>query len=167
MVQNPPSASPATIKRPLGLTLIGIVWSLTGIYNLYVSTTNINGDLNAIQYLSDPHIDQWYKLGIPADIVLNATLFVFTVFQFVAIIGLWTKRRWSYTLALLMPVLIASINASSIALYYSAPASLGLTSGAPIGGTVAGFFWIYVYWVYLRRPHVREYLQVQDSQLKA
>jgi len=162
LIEKSTNAIPASIKRPIGLTLIGIIWGVTGIFNLLASAASINGDLGAIQVINYPTFDPWFRFAIPTEIILNASLFVFAAFQFIAIGGLWTRRRWSSKLALLLSFFIAAVYSALVALYYSAPASVGLTSSAPVGPAVAGFFWIYIYWVYLKKQRVREYLGVQD-----
>ena len=152
--------TPLTKKRPTGLTVIAIIWGLTGLYNIATSLNTIGTDLSVLPDLSNPSLDPWFQFGVPAETALSVFLILFGLLQFVTVYGLWRGKSWSYRSALAIPILIVLINASFVVLYYSAPLSLNLRSPTLAGSVAGGVVWVVVYWGYLRRGHVKEYLNV-------
>jgi len=147
-------------KRPTGLTVIAILWFLGAIYNLYMSSQTINADLEALPHLSDPWVAEWFKFGVPAELGISLLVFALGLIQMFTIFGLWTGKSWSYRLALAIPLLAAVSWISMTGVYMSAPIELGIRESInwfPVGMSV---LWIFVYWSYLRQPHVKKYLRV-------
>jgi len=75
------------------------------------------------------------------------------------IYGLLSRKVWSYKLALAVPMLLVVSWFAQAALYMSAPPSLGLVSSTNYLGLGMSLFWLLVFWLYLRRPHVKQYLR--------
>ena len=148
-------------KRPTGLTIIAILWFVGGVINLYSSSNSIRVDLNALPRLSDPTLPRWFTFGVPAELLISLLVFALGLIQLYTIYGLWSGRSWSYRLALTIPILGMIGWVSLAGLYMSAPPGFGIRESAP--WILVGFsvFWTIVYWVYLRRPHVKEYLGVR------
>jgi len=147
-------------KRPTGLTIIAILWFLGGIYNLYMSSQVISDDLEVLPHLSESWVAEWFKFGVPAELAINLLVCALGIIQMFTIIGLWTGKSWSYKLALAIPVLAVVSWISMAGLYISAPIELGIRESinwVPIGASI---IWMIIYWSYLRKPHVKEYLRV-------
>jgi len=148
-------------KRPTGLTIIAILWFLGGIYNLYTSSQTVISDFKALPLLSNPLMPSWFKFGLPAELAISILVFALGLVQMFTIYGLWTGKSWSYKLALAIPILIAISWISIAGLYMSAPVQYGLGGYINWIATGASIFWAIIYWNYLRKPHVKEYLGVQ------
>lgn len=130
------------------------------IYNLYMSSQNISGGLEVLPLLSNPQVPEWFKFGVPAELAINLLVFALGLIQLFTIYGLWTGKSWSYKLALAILVLVAVSWISAAVLYMSAPIELEIRESinwVPIGSSI---FWMVIYWSYLRKPHVKEYLGV-------
>jgi len=143
------------MKRPTGLTIIAILWLLGGLYNLYISSQTINSDLGVLSSLYG-----WFKFGVPAELAISLLVFALGLAQMFTIYGLWTGKSWSYKLALAIPVLGVVISISLVGLYMSAPIELGIRESINWVLVGSSIFWAIIYWSYLRRPHVKEYLGV-------
>lgn len=145
---------------PVGLAYISVIWVLGGFYNLYLSTRAMNSDANGLQYLSNPNVNPWFQTGLPADLALNFFLFLAALSQFLTVYGIFKRRRWAYWLALAVPLLVAAINLSFLAEYYSAPLSLNLRASLNYDALVFSLLFAAIYLLYLRRPYVRMYFGV-------
>jgi len=117
-------------KRPDGITAIAILWFLGGIYNVYVSFQTISTDVSFLPYLSDSAVHSWFSFGLPAEIAISLLSLFLGLLQIVTVFGLWMGKKYSYRLALLVPIILVIGYVCSIALYASAPAELELLSGA-------------------------------------
>ncbi len=146
------------MKRPLGLTLISIFWFLGSLYNFIVGLRTIKIDLDSMPLLSDPSLPQWFQFGLPAELALGIFVVIFASVQLLTIYGLLTRKAWSYKLALTVPVLVIISWCAQVALYTSAPPSLGLVTPSLFLGLGAGIFWLCLFWSYLRRPLAKQYL---------
>jgi hypothetical protein len=151
-------------KRPEGITAIAILWFLGGVYNVYVSFQTISTDVSFLPYLSDSAVHSWFSFGLPTEIAINLLSLFLGLLQIVTVFGLWTGKKYSYRLALLVPIILVIGYVCSIALYASAPTELGLLSGAGmlVIGLVMGVFWLGVYWQYIDKPHVKAFLGVAE-----
>ena len=164
----PPAAQPPVepMKRPLGLSIISILWLLGGLVNLYIGLNTVIADIGVLPYLSYPAMPPWFQFGVPAEIAIFSVGLIIVPIQLATIYGLWAGKSWSYKPALAIPILNAAIGFADAALIYSAPASLELASspvvlGTLIGTVVGGILWVIIYWSYLRRPHVKAYLKIK------
>jgi hypothetical protein len=146
-------------KRPLGLTVISVLWLLGALYNFFVGIATISSDLNSMPLLSDPRVHQWFHLGIPAELALGVFVVIIAIVQAFTIYGLLKRKVWSYKLALTAPVLVVFSWFAQAALYLSAPPSLGLVNPSMLTGPVMSLFWLFLVWSYIRKPHVRQYLR--------
>ena len=79
--------------------------------------------------------------------------------------GLWTGKKYSYKLALAVPVVHVVLNVCFVVLYATAPAELGLISsvGSSVFGLAVGLAFLVVIWWYLRKPHVKAFLGVAET----
>jgi len=148
-------------KRPLGLTVIAVLWLLGGIYNLFMSSQTIGSDLQVLPLLSRPTVPEWFKFGVPVELAINLVGFALGLVQLFTIYGLWTGKSWSYRLALAVPLLAVVLLASQVGLYESAPVELDLLKAALWVSLVTGIAFAVVYWNYLRQGHVKKYLGVR------
>jgi len=152
--------SPETKKRPDGIVAIAILWTISSIVNIGFGLNNVIKDLGGLAYLSNPSISEWFRFGLPAELVLNFFTVAFGFLVLLIVYGLWMAKSWSYHFALAVPVFITVINIAVMALYASAPTTLGLgeevNSSVPI--VAFNLIWAVIIWYYLTRPHVRKYL---------
>jgi hypothetical protein len=153
-------------KRPLGLTIISIVWLFAGFINIYFGYETIIMDLEVLPFLNDPSIHEWFQFGVPAELAISFVMFILGFIQIITIYGLLTAKSWSYKLALLVPILNALIMISLVALYWSAPMGLGFRESADLLSVGFSIFWVIIYWSYLRQSHVKEYLGVTFKEAK-
>jgi hypothetical protein len=147
-------------KRPLGLTIITIVWLLGGLYNIYQSYQTIIMGIEVLPYYSDPALPEWFRFGLPAELASAIIVFVLGFIQLITIYGLWTGKSWSYKPALVVPILNAFTWIFVAAIYLSAPIEFGFREAINYFGVGGSIFWVIVYWSYLRQLHVKEYLGV-------
>ena len=161
IVEVPPPPPAARAKRPLGLTLIAIFWLLAGLWNIYAGLSTISLDLEVVPYLDNPALDPWFQLGIPAEMAIAALAIILGAVQLIVIYGLWTGKPWSYKPALTIPILIAASWWATLALYLSAPPSLGIFAPNDLVYATSSLLWVGVFWWYLRRRHVKDYLRVK------
>lgn len=152
-------------KRPTGLTLIVILWFIFGLVNIFGSLQTIFLEIEALPYLYGPLITHpWFNTGIIAELTIAVFVVILGAIQIITVPGLWNGKPYSYKLALGVPILLLIANFSSFMLYATAPAELGLNSGISIFFVVMGFFWLIIYWWYLREPHVQAFLGVVKSE---
>jgi len=158
----PPPPTQETRKRPKGLTILSIFWSLGCVYNIYAGLNMIRIDLGALPMLSNPSLPQWFRFGIPAELFIGILIFTFGIIQMFTIYGWWTGKSWSYKTALFLLSINPFISISAALLYMSAPIEYGFAKSiymywSSFGASILAFI---VYYWYLRKPHVREYLSV-------
>ena len=147
------------VKRPMGLTIIAVVWLIGGIVELYVGAVTINDDLEVLPLLSDPDMPDWFRFGVPAQITIYLFIFALGLVRLCTIYGLWTGRSWSYKLAMPVPVLNVIGWMLDVGLLMSAPVEFGLRESIS-WSSASSILWVIIYWGYLRRPHVKRYLHV-------
>lgn len=152
--------SPETKKRPDGISAIAVLWTIGSIFNIVTGLNNVIIDLGALSYLSDPRVAEWFRFGLPAELVLNFFIVAFGFLVLLIVYGLWMAKSWSYHFALAVPVFITVINVAVLALYASAPTTLELGGRVYSAIPTVGFnlIWAVIIWYYMTRPHVRKYL---------
>ncbi|QQG48412.1 MAG: hypothetical protein HY247_06625 [archaeon] len=128
--------------------------------NIYTSATTINTDLRVLPMLSGSTVDPWFQFGVPAELAISIALLIAGLLQLLTVSGLWFGRKYSYYMALILPVVILAVNLTYALLTYSAPESLGLRDSTQWSYVVSGVFWVAIYWNYLRKPRVKAYLKV-------
>lgn len=149
-------------KRPTGIVIIAVLWTLMGIVNIFLSLKITIDDLGYLSNLSNPYLNEWVRFGLPAELMLNFFNLAFGFLVLLVVYGLYTARSWSYHFGLAIPVFSVIISFAATALYASAPQELGfgeaVASGIP--SLVWGVVWASLVWSYLRKPHVKQYLNV-------
>jgi len=153
------------LKRPGGITAIAILWLIGGVVNVYASFQTISQDVAVLPYLSDSAVHPWFSFGVPAEIILGILNLFLGLLQIVTVFGLWTGRRYSYRLALVVPIILVIGNVCSIALYASAPAEsgLGFNVGVSVVGLTVSIMWVAIYCRYISKPHVKAFLGVAET----
>lgn len=149
-------------RRPDGITALAILWTIGSLLNIYQGLNGVIVDLGALPLLSDPQMNPWVRFGLPAEMMISFFVLAFGFLTLLVVYGLVTRRSWSYHFGLAIPIFTAIINFASIALYSSAPAELELQGAvesiAPF--LVINLIWLVILWVYLPKPHVKQYLNV-------
>jgi len=149
-------------NRPSGIVIIAVLWTLSSIYNIYQGLNIIIVDLGVLPDLSDPRTHEWFRVGVPAEIVLGFFVVAFGFLTLLVVYGLFTAKSWSYDFALAIPIFIAVINIATMGLYASAPSEFEWVREASwnvFPFVVLNLFWLVVVWAYLTRPHVKQYLK--------
>ena len=97
--------------------------------------------------------------------VLSGIVLALGLVQIVTVFGLWTGKKYSYKLALAVPVVHVVLSVCFVVLYATAPAELGLISsvGSSVFGLAVGLTFLVVIWWYLRKPHVKAFLGVAET----
>lgn len=148
------------MKRPLGLTVIAVFWVFGGILNLLGSFSLIISDFQVLPLLSSSLIHNWFRFGVLAELGISLLVLVLSLTQLATCYGLWVGKPWAWKTAFFVAILLVVSNASLFLLYASAPTELG------IDATFAGVFvpwsivWAVIICSYLRKPHVKQYLQI-------
>lgn len=155
-----------TKKRPIGITIIAVLWFLGGILTLYTCSQEISAGIELLPYLSNLSTPKWFNFGIPTILAVNLLAFALGLIQIFAVYGLWTGKSWSYKLALSIPVLAVVIDISLVGLYMSAPVWLGLREYIDWVSVGSKIFWMIIYLSYFRGPHVKEYLEVSTARME-
>ena len=152
-------------KRPDGLTAIAILWFIGALLNVLNSFLVLNQGAAALPYLSNSGLNEWFSFGVPIEMVLSGLVLALGLVQIVAVFGLWTGKKYSYKLALAIPVVHSVLNVCFVVLYATAPSELGLISsvGSSVFGLVVGLVFLIVIWWYLRKPHVKAFLGVAET----
>jgi hypothetical protein len=149
-------------KRPLGITLIAIVWFLSGLVNIFLSFQTISQDVQALSYLSNSNLHAWFSFGVPAEMLLGVVGLLLGVMQIITVLGLWAGKTYSYKLALAIPIVLIIENVSAAGLYASASAQLELGTyvSSSLMLLVWSVIWLVVYWAYFSKPYVKDFLGV-------
>ena len=153
-------------KRPAGLTAIAILWFVGALLNILNSLLVLNQGVAALPYLSNSGLHSWFSFGVPIEMVLSGIVLALGLVQIVTVFGLWTGKKYSYKLALAVPVVHVVLNVCFVALYATAPAELGLISHVwvlSVFGLAVGLAFLVVIWWYLRKPHVKAFLGVAET----
>jgi hypothetical protein len=100
-------------------------------------------DIEAFPYLCGPLIAHpWFNIRIPAELILAVFVLILGLIQLTTVPGLWIGKPYSYKPALGVPILLFIANLSSVVLYASAPAELGLVTGSSTFYVVMSLFWL-------------------------
>jgi len=147
-------------KRPTGIIVIAVLWTLVSIYNIYVSLSGIIGDLRVLPDLSNPYMPEWLRSGIPAEMMIGFFVLAYGFLTLLVVYGLYTAKPWSYDFALALPIFIIILNFAGMMLYASAPPELELRAAADaaIPFIVGNIVFLIFTWGYLMQPHVKQYL---------
>jgi hypothetical protein len=151
----------ASMNRPSGIVVIVVLWTLSSIYNLYIGLNGVLIDIAYLPLLSDPTIPQWFRVGLPAEMIISFFVVMFAFLTLLVVYGLWTAKSWSYDFAFVLPLIIIVLNFWLAVLYSSAPVETGITG--QVGGIALTIFlnivWLFIILSYLRQPHVKHYLK--------
>ncbi len=159
-------AEPDSGKRPVGLTVISAVWLLFGLFNIYSAVQTINIDLENLPYLSGYGVPEWFNMAVPVELTLSVVALCVGLLQVLTIYGLLKGKKYAYKLGLGIPITLPIINTLFVVLYLSAPAGIDLNFNLSVyGGLIGGgIFWAIIYWQYLRKPHVKNFMGVFEEE---
>lgn len=149
-----------TKKRPNGIMIIAVLWTLTSIFRINWGLNEVFLDFGELPYLYEPSEPEWFRFGVPADIVLSFSVVAVSFLTVFVVYGLFTAKPWSYKSALSIPVLTSTMDIALTALYASAPAELDFAAYFSLYCVLAvtNLVWIVVTWVYLRKTDVKQYI---------
>jgi ribosomal protein L40E len=155
-------------KRPSGIAIFAVLWVLGSIFNLARGLDGVARDIGGLPLLSEPYMPEWFRFGIPAEMLINFFLVVVAFLSLYAIYGLFIAKSWSYHLALALSTFAVLVYVASTALYASAPAELlelgGITQLESVVAngiiSIISIAWAGVTWLYLSQPHVKQYLKI-------
>jgi hypothetical protein len=155
--------------RPLGVTIIAILWLIFGLINIYTSfhATSVDFEwLSPMAAKGFSMLHPWFMFAIPVDLILGITTLCIGVIQVVTVFGLWTGKRYSHLFSLLAPIFLLIINVLLVGLYASAPSevNLSISWGLISFEILANTLWIAIYWRYLGQSHVKTFLGVTKQQ---
>lgn len=161
-------------KRPDGITLISLFWTLTSIISVNQAIQTLIIVLPSLPYLPElfaPSSEvwfeeltsaerQWLSWALPAEAVLNISLLALGLLTLIIVYGLFTGKSWSYKSAFAVPVFSAVISGLAVALYASAPYELGFDQEFTFNliFTPVYLIWVFVFLVYLRKPSFKRYI---------
>jgi hypothetical protein len=158
-------------KRPLQVAVVAILGFLLSLLNIWVAVQGIGADLSSWYLLSDPSLPAWFKMAGPVEFGINVAVLIAALLQLLVVLGLWTGKRWSPKLALVVPVAIAILNLSLGTLYASAPPEISQhIGGAIVQGFVLGIFQIVLVlasWIYLRKSEAKIFFGLTDPQISS
>ena len=172
------SGQPRYRKRPLGITIIVVMWTLTGLVRIFLRVQTLVVDFSLLPYLSslfDPAAPEWsafsmrerewISYGLPAETVFSFLMVALGFLTVLVAYGLFTARPWSYKSAFVVPALAAIVDGAAAALYAAAPAEQGFVAEIAQASTslflsLALYYliWIIVISIYLRKPDVKQYI---------
>ncbi len=154
------------ITRTLGLSLIALIWALIGLADIVSGLSTANQDYSALQYLSNPAVQQWYQFGVPAELTLAFLSTILGISELILVFGLWKGKRWGYYLAFIVPIAGLILGLADVGLYQSAPESLNLISASdyiPVfEGLGIGALMLAVSILYLRRGYVKAHFRLAE-----
>ena len=139
-------------KRPTGLAIICVLWTLTGAFNGVAAVGNLQNLFPPPPFSLDLYPSSFIVLneffvGYPA----------FLAISYLAVaVGLARGKRWSYRGGLALPLVALALQVVSAELASGYPYVFYL-SLAELPIAVA---WVAVIWIYLRRPYVKNFLGV-------
>jgi hypothetical protein len=149
---------PSLPKRPLGISIICVLWFLGGLINLFAGFSGLSGDLNGFGLLSSYSSDvaSWASWAIPLDATIMSAVIIIGLLQFATIYGFWNRKPWSRKYAVNLLIALVLANWIEVALQLAAPSYLGIQPDfiLPVFGTVMAV----VYLSYLNRDYVKKYL---------
>jgi len=147
------------MKRPSGIVTISILWLIGSILSVDVGLVVVSLDLKALPHLSDLNMNEWFRFGVPAELILGAFIVALAVIQFFTVYGLLARKAWSYKMGLTVLTLSIIIWSAYSALCAFAPSSLGLATPQYLLGVGLSIAWLAIVWSYLRKANVQQYLR--------
>ena len=163
------------LQRPLGLTIIAILFVIGGIFNIYGSFLTISEIVQVLPFLSSPYYDihEWFKFAVRGELVLSVCGLCLGFLQIAIVPGLWVGKPYSHKLTLAFTIAFVIVKISMVMLSASAPAELlaqaELNGGYELVSAVLSacisMFWLIVYWTYFNKPHVKAFLRVEDVKI--
>ena len=158
-------------NRPTPITVIIILWLILGVWNIWVAVQGIRADLGSWHLLSNPLLPEWFKMAGPVELGINSAVLGAALLQLLAVYGLFAGKRWSYKLALTVPLIIAGLNMTSSVLYASAPPEISQNLVAAIaqglGSGVLQIALVIVSWKYLNKPEAKTFLDVRSPSCRS
>jgi hypothetical protein len=167
----------ANRKRPRRLTLIAIMWFFSGLVIVYYNFKSINGNMGALLSLLDPtntlYFHPWCSVGLPVWMLLNSIFIVSGILQLITALVLWTRKAYSYKLAL--GVLIIQGLASAFWVWLWATSSRAFMPepdrtnfiAEGVAALIWSILWAGIFWVYLGKPYVKAFRKKSKSKQKS
>jgi hypothetical protein len=153
-------------KRPDGISITAILWLFSGVHSSFISSVTIFSNQAILTSLGVWELEPFLVFRFTFETTLGCLNLFLGVLQILTAYWLWKGRKYSYKLALIVPILLVISNFCSIALYASAPFPFGI--GFTVEGAVLGaawnLVWLSILWWYLRKPHVKAFLGIGQFQ---
>jgi len=159
---------PPEPKRPVGITIMCILWLLGGLYNFFTGLSGLSIDLDSLVklsqgfYYTDQAVNAWASWAIPAETILMFIGTVLGIMQFATIYGFWNRKDWSHRSGIAVPIVAVITSWSGMFLFLTAPPTLNLTVNYLIPFT--NIFVAVIYTAYLRQVHVKKWLRVYKEE---
>jgi uncharacterized protein (DUF983 family) len=129
------------VERPASLGIIAVLWFLGGL--LYI----LSPIYMMFVYQEFLWTHQTFDLGVG---------FALSVIYMGTAIGLWTGKRWSYTLAFIAIGLSIILGLRTVSIVSNPQIT-------KVSINVLPFLWAVIVWQYIRKPEAKEYLEVAKS----
>ena len=149
------------IKRPLGITIICVLWFLGGVYNLFVGLDALRSNIMLMSqppHIADPSLRDFLSWAVPIETVVNAVVAAIGIMQFATIYGFLRRKTWSYGSGIAIPIALVITNWSTFILHFLSSYVVDVVPHA-----IGPFFSIVlavIYVAYLKQSRVKEYLRV-------
>lgn len=155
------------LKRPDGLTAMAVLWAINGVFFVVAGVLTASNFSVALNLSESDVVSGSIKNLLSEALVLNALLVFVGVLYVVGAYGFWVGKRFSYKLAFIVPILTVIITAIAAGLYLSAPSSSNITFAGPLTAAWVylgiGIFWTAIYWLYVTKLRVKNYLKMTLS----
>lgn len=150
------------MKRPLGLTIMAVLWFLGGLLNIYSGYSTLVVDLEMMDasylgYGFTSSARAWLAGVVPIESAIMVAVILVGIIQFATIAGFLTRKRWSYWLGITIPIISIVTSVSQALLVLTAPQGYMNLNFVGIG---SGIFFAIIYISYLKQPNVRQWLRV-------
>ncbi len=162
------SSLQAPAKRPFGIIILSILGSVAGAYLFYAGLTGLNADLEVWTLMSEGHefeplLKNWLSWAIPLETVLMLIAFVLGLMLLTTIFGLINGKSWSYKYGIRLPIVGMIISWTALFLSFTAPVFVEEALLGTIVRAVISVVGALMYILYLRQPHVKDWLNVDTK----
>ena len=153
-------------KRPDGISIISVLWLLSGLHNLFISSITIFLNQAVLTSFGVWELEPLLGFRFTVETTIGYLNLFLGVLQILTAFWLWKGNNYSYKLALVVPIIMVASNFCSIALYASAPFpfGIGFTVEGNVVGTAWNIVWLSIFWWYLRRSDVKAFLDIGQFQ---
>lgn len=126
-------------KRPDGISIIATLWLFSGVHNSLISSMTILLNQAILTSVGVWELEPFLEFRFNFEAILGCLNLFLGILQILTVYWLWKGKKYSYKLALVVPIILVISNFSSIALYASAPFPFGI--GFTVEGAVLGTIW--------------------------